>query len=517
MNSRVILPLIALLTFVAPLAAQEKVSKDQAEAAIKSFKKLFKSENEHVRRAGIDDIGACNHPDCLPYILRGMKDKSSVVRAGVVPALEKHTTKKGWNDLVRELNRNKNLDVQLAILSSFKKTKPKVAYDTILKLLEGKKFELKFAAAEVIAEMASDGRVERVLMGMVDDKNAQIRLIAIEALVRLRHEDVVDICLTKMVEDDEWQVKATCIAALRQFRKKRSIVPLIDAMEREEGRLADDAHAALVDISGYDYSAKVETWRRWWKRVGERFEPPTQADKAAAAKRLKEARSKYDRADKTYTPYHGINTKSRRMLFVLDTSFSMIEKIALKTKDQRRLDEFRERYGDVETKIDLCRNELINTIASLGKHVKFNIILFDTDARPWKKKLVAATGGNKNSAYKFLDKIRPDYVTRRTEKENKGQTNTFAALNLALGLKDEPQMKPSKTHTVESDTVFFMSDGMPTAGRIKQPDELLRYFMTVNKRAKIVFHTLTFGHGNVQLLKPMAERSGGEYVVIGIE
>lgn len=517
MLRRLTLSLLLPFLVCSPLFGQEEVTKDQAKAAIKTFKKYFKSENEHVRGAAVDDLGEINHPDCLPLLIAAMKDKSDEVRSRVPGALAKHTTKKGHADLVRELSRKKSLDVQLAILESFKTTKPKVAYNTIMKLLENKTFELKFAAVEVVAEMASDGRVEKVLMGLLEDKSAQIRLVAIEALITLGHEDVVDTCLRLMVEDKDWRVKATCLQALRKFRKKRSIVPLIDMMEREEGRLSDDAHAALVDISGFDYSAKVETWRRWWKRVGAEFTPPSAADKKKAAERLRKARSAYEDAERTYTPYHGIKTKSRRMIFILDTSYSMIEKIPLNERNQAGLEDFRSRYGNVQLKVDLCRNELINVIAKLQPHVKFNIVLFDSEAKKWKKKLVSASRGNKGAAYKFLDDVNVDYIERRTAKEEKGRTNTFAALNIALGLKDEPQRKPDKNHTVESDTVFFMSDGMPTEGRIKQPDELLRYFKAVNKRAKIVFHTLTFGHGNVALLKPMAEWSGGEYVVIGVD
>jgi hypothetical protein len=56
---------------------------------------------------------------------------------------------------------------------------------------------------------------------------------------------------------------------------------------------------------------------------------------------------------------------------------------------------------------------------------------------------------------------------------------------------------------------------MPTAGRLTDPGELLRYFNVINRRTKIVFHTIAFGHANSSLMKPIADVSGGIYVELG--
>ena len=503
-------------TLLARATDDETVTKKQAAAAIKEFKKFYANRNEHIRKAAVEDLGRVNHDDCVAPLIAALSDKSPLVAQSVISAIARQTTKPALARLTRILAKS-GLDVKLAILESFKVTRPKVATETVIRLIRSKKTVLRLVATELLAVMPSaKGKAEPLLLEMTADSNPLIRLTAIQALVGLNHPDSADRCLEMLVEDKDWRVRATSMKALRAFRLKRSIEPLIDAMEREDGRLQDDAHIALQDITGFDYSAKVETWRRWWKRVKGRFEVPTAEEKKAAEKRLRESRAKYDVGKRDYTLHPGIKTKSKRMVFLLDISGSMQDKLVFETRDAERLKRFKDLYGDYETKIDLAREELINTVARLKPHVRFNIITFNSAVKKWKPKLVSATSGNRNAAFKFLAKLTPEFIGKMTE-TGIGQTNTFGAINLAMGLKNEPQRKPSKNHKVESDTCLLMTDGMPSVGRITEPDELLRYFMVVNRRAKIVFHTLTFGHGNEALLQPMAESSGGKYIVISVD
>lgn len=300
------------------------------------------------------------------------------------------------------------------------------------------------------------------------------------------------------------------------MRLKESITPLIDAMEREKGRIADDCHHALVSLTGTTYSPKADVWRRWWKRVESGFKLPTLADLAEKRRKIAASMAEYRGSDHKYPPYHGIKTKSRRMLFIIDVSGSMADKVILTTTNAEALRAFRQRYGKYEHKIDLAREELITTIATLPPHVRFNIATYHTTLKAWKPKLVSASGSNKNAAIKFLSKLTRDMVARTsTETFETGKTNTFDALNFAFGLHKMKNDRPTKNHKVESDTVFLVSDGMPTAGRLTDPGELLRYFNVINRRTKIVFHTIAFGHANSSLMKPIADVSGGIYVELG--
>ena len=126
---------------------------------------------------------------------------------------------------------------------------------------------------------------------------------------------------------------------------------------------------------------------------------------------------------------------------------------------------------------------------------------------------VPADDGNKNNAIRWLSRLTPSAVIK-VGSSAPGQTNTFEALNAAFGLVQgqDPEKASIKT---EADTMFLLSDGMPTTGRIVEPQMLLDYVATVNKRLKMTIHCIAFGSANRQLMEMLAQMNGGQYVRIG--
>ena len=505
---------ILALGFTSVAFAQKAdVSKKEADAAVKSFVKYYGNKNEYVRKAAVDDLGNINHAATVIPLLRAIRDKAPIVRDAVAPALAKQTTKPALAELTRQLGKGK-LTAKIAIMEAFRTTRPAVAFPTIEKLALGRVFETKLLAAELLPLITGKEKKARDhLWTLSSDKDPQVRLTAMEGLVALGHEKGADRFLELMDTDVDWRVRSVCIKALRELRLKRSIQPFIDGMTEQEGRLRDDCYEALVDVTDQEFSADAKVWQRWWDRSKARFKVPTKAQIAERRRKEAEAAAEYDRPAEDETPYHGITTRSKRMLFVLDISSSMVDKVVTTGISEKRLAAFRERYRGFETKIELAREELIDVIARMKPYVKFNIVVFNSEVKKWKPKLVSC-GGNRSGAIKFLSRLTPDYIQKVTLKTGKNRTNTFDALNEALGLTKKPSAKPRKNHVVENDTVFFLTDGLPTTGRIADPQRLLRYFETVNRRARIVFHTITFGQDNRDFLNAIAITSGGKHVTI---
>ena len=48
------------------------------------------------------------------------------------------------------------------------------------------------------------------------------------------------------------------------MRLKECVGPLIEALDREEGRLQRDIADVLVDLTGQRFGTNVESWRHWW-------------------------------------------------------------------------------------------------------------------------------------------------------------------------------------------------------------------------------------------------------------
>jgi Mg-chelatase subunit ChlD len=115
------------------------------------------------------------------------------------------------------------------------------------------------------------------------------------------------------------------------------------------------------------------------------------------------------------------------------------------------------------------------------------MIFFDDRIEPWSKGLVPIKTHLKE-AQAAVARLAP-----------RGQTNIFDSLEFAF------------THK-EADTIYLLSDGDPTAGRIIDRDDILREIRKMNRLRQIVIHTVSFGES--AFLKELAAQNGGQYVEI---
>lgn len=489
-------------------------AKEAAQAALKEYESYAKHRNPHVRKAALDTLGNTDHYLVTAALLAALKDEDSAVRETAIVGLEKQQNTQSVADLLAKAWRGQNKPERLSILKSFQRSRPKIAYAPIQEMTTAKDWEIRAAAAELIGVYPDDdGKGVGTLLPMLSDKEALVRLAAMDGLGALSSPRAQTGAL-QAIADPDWRVKASAIKVMRELRQKSSIDPLIELLKTEKGRLLDDATQALVDLTGRDVPADHAKWSEWWGRAKEGFKVLTKEELAAQKKKQEATRSGYDPPKKNeYPPYHGIKTKSRNLLYVMDVSASMAEVVTLDDRDKAGLDEFQKRYGELRIKIDIAREELINNIVGLPSYARFNIVTFNANVDYWKKELVPADDGNKNAAVKWLAKLTVANIVP-VGGRSPGQTNTFEALNAAFGLVQGQEIQKS-TYKTDADTMFLLSDGMPTTGRIVEPQPLLDYVKTVNRRAKMVIHCIAFGSSNRVLMEQIALESGGIYVKVG--
>jgi Mg-chelatase subunit ChlD len=152
--------------------------------------------------------------------------------------------------------------------------------------------------------------------------------------------------------------------------------------------------------------------------------------------------------------------------------------------------------------MDLARREVKNVIASLPSDASFNVIAYNDFVMSWEDRLQPATPSNKQRSQAFLDDLFPF-----------GATNIYDSLEQAFRIS-APGTK-DKYYDQSADTILFLSDGGPTAGRTSEPEEILAAVRDWNKVKKVVVHVIGIGK---QIYKPLltqlAEQNGGEFRLI---
>jgi hypothetical protein len=291
----------------------------------------------------------------------------------------------------------------------------------------------------------------------------------------------VPLCgLLSAVRDKKWQVRAAAVQSLCNFKKPDVVDAFIERLGKETGRLREDLRNALVRLTGQTGLREAVDWRNWWKprRKGFRFPAGNTPPKGSAPI----AASTRGRRSKLYDV-----VLSRKVIFVIDTSGSMRVRAGENFEGLSRL--------------GFVKKELIKVInEQLSEKSRFNIITFGDKAYRWKKSLVPASSSNRHSAKECLRALKPT-----------GATNVIDAL--ALAFKD-PAV----------DTVYFLSDGYPTAGRLLAIDDILGEVRRWNRVRRIRIHAIAFlaGEGgkihvaenkeaSKIFLRALAKENGGRY------
>jgi HEAT repeat protein len=317
--------------------------------------------------------------------------------------------------------------------------------------------------------------VEKDIQAWVGSRDAVRRQAAARALALKPGPEAVQ-RLAQLLQDNQLPVRLEAARSLGAVRRTDALEILITQAEHPSRLTADLVQRTLTALTDQEFGPTVSTWTRWWKDHQAEFAMP---NAEIVTQRLIELRSPVDEDERTGASFWGLPIVSRRVVFVLDTSGSMLAKFAMASK-----------YGATKgTRLSAAKAQLIGALRMLPDGTLFNIITFDTRGDRWKEDMVVLGDATRVESRKWVEGLR-----------TRGATNVFDALDKAFALKDV-------------DTIYLLSDGRPYGGKIDDPLLLRDEIKAWNATRRIPIHAVSLG-GDVVLLRRLAEDSGGVFRLV---
>ena len=332
------------------------------------------------------------------------------------------------------------------------------------------------------------------------DKEPWVQAAALRGL-RGRSEDPVFEFAKESILSEHWPVRLEAGLTLEGINQPRVLPVLIVALGKEDGRLRDDFCAVLRRLTSQNFDADAEQWKQWYVENRSDLEGPA-PDTALFGSFKGKA------APPEKKSVYGIDSRSRHILFLIDTSGSM--KIPLHSAKGTPTGLSPEELEELNaTKIELAKRELKRAIRALEPDAQFNIISFATNVVIWKPRMVRGDMTTKNEAYAFI-----------RDMEAAGGTWTYGALQEAfriagLGVLD-------RHYDPSVDTIYLISDGAPTDNdmdkpQLQDPKIILEAVAAWNAMGKVVIHAVAIdpkaGGGTfIDFMKKIAQRNNGQYV-----
>lgn len=227
------------------------------------------------------------------------------------------------------------------------------------------------------------------------------------------------------------------IETLARMREPEVITALVDILEGLRGEARGDVVRHLAAVSGKQFGTDVEAWRTWFAAHGDAAGPmpPAEADTGPPPPAS-------DNPDASQADYYDIPIYADRVVFVLDTSGSM-----------------------AGLRLEAAKRELESAIMALQAETAFAVVFFNSGAGSWRRMLVEATDQNKRDAVTFVARLPAE-----------GTTATSDALQAAF--------------TFDTEAIFLLSDGEPSAGRIVDPAGIIQFVKELNRGRAVTVNTV---------------------------
>lgn len=267
-----------------------------------------------------------------------------------------------------------------------------------------------------------------------------------------------------------WQARRAAARAMAAGGAKESVEPLVAAIAKVDGLLRLEYDAALKKLTKTDLGDPGR-WPDWWSQNGEafmegRYQPPAPRTTREPGK----------------TTFYGLQVKSTRVAFVLDSSKSMADPVV---------------KGGKETRFEVVRGELKNLLSAMPGSARVNILFFSDGVEGFAAAPRPLEKHGREDAVRFIDSVFP---TRRT--------NLFGGLAKALSFAGTPDGQGILDGI---DTIYVLSDGEPTYGPVMWSNLAERVVRRTNRGLRVTVHAIAVGDKG-ELLKSIAAQSGGEYV-----
>ncbi len=142
------------------------------------------------------------------------------------------------------------------------------------------------------------------------------------------------------------------------------------------------------------------------------------------------------------------------------------------------------------------RKELLGAVFNLNAGDHFNVILFNHEVIPWQKDVVKVSATTQNQLKRWVTDMQPV-----------GLTNIHDALE--RGFRAATRV----TGAVELDTIFFLTDGKPTFGKVQDGRKILEIVREWNETANLRIHVIGIGEDtDVAFLQEFAKIGDGKFV-----
>lgn len=435
---------VIALSASAPLWSADPAKQKAFRQVQRGVLQQMKSKDLEVRTAAVERLADYPTPDAARLLIeQGLASGYDDVRQASYETLlsfkdHEEVTQSMLASVAKDIKRGPSRGATGTMLS--------VALASDTAATEDQAFELLDAAVK----QPKGGLL--LVVSLADALGAEASDTSLATLVKISRRPIFD---------EQFAVRRSAVQAMTKIRTVEAVDALVKLLANVKGEVRGDIVRHLTAISGERFGPDAAAWAEWWKTHKDQFDFPGAAEQAA--NRAEPVRS--------MATYYGMPIYAARLVFVLDTSRSMLR----------------------DGRIWAAKRELTSAINGLPAGVYFSVLAFNSQVVSWRRELAIASAENKRQAVAFV------------ERQDVGHsTASYDALETAFDF--------------DTESVFFLTDGAPHGGKVVQPEEIVEVVTQLNHTRRVTINAIGISVGPPgpanpfdTFLKTLSEQNYGDY------
>jgi hypothetical protein len=258
--------------------------------------------------------------------------------------------------------------------------------------------------------------------GQVEDVGPLAKLVALKVFSR------------------EFGLRRAIAEALMRISAPEAIGQLVALLEKVRGEIRAEIVKHLSEATGQDLGMESAAWREWWKDNEKTFHM------AAAAPRKDVNNFALDGPGRGGSMYYGLSIYADKMVFIIDTSGSMLQ----------------------GGRLMAAKRELLQAIDGLTDDAQFSVLAFNGEVYAWQNRLMPANATMKQAASLWISML-----------ETGNTTASYDALETGLRF--------------DAEAIYFLTDGVPQGGKVNNPADIVTLITRANGAKRMSIYTIGIG------------------------
>ena len=309
----------------------------------------------------------------------------------------------------------------------------------------------------------NDPQSQQALIELLAHEDLRAAILAIDGLGSQRSPPAWE-PIQRLVGRREYQAsyayRFSVLNAVSQYEGRQATDVLVTQLPLLNGQLKFRVVDHLTRTTGQSFGRNAQQWVQWWQTN----------QSLPQSSGLRTVRAHDYVWDYPLPSFYELKVYATDVVFVIDISGTMRQQVA----------------GGL-TRLERAKLELQGAIGRLPDTALFNLIAFDDEVQIWQRQSVQASLWNKEQALQVVRYLGCG-----------SGTAIYDGLDTAMHV------------SANTEAMFLLSDGLPTAGRVTDEEQILRLITRQNRFRKISINTISVGRDS-ELLRSLSAQNHGVY------